>query len=139
MNNADIQEKTNDELRSLANRIANAIQGGKFTAAELQAAITKRSKKFARKADDLVHDFAWTAVGMGIGLGFLMGLAAGRATPAVPEIQPLREKPLRRPEDEKVAKGESDAWDKFQTILPLALFALKTFQELRGSRGHGRR
>src|SRR5262249_41556139 len=102
--------------------------------------LAKRSQKAARRTDDLVHDHAWTAVGMGVGLGFLMGLLAARTT------QPSRESPSSpvekssRERPEEMDEGaEGGVWEKFQTILPLAILALKTFQELRGSRGPARR
>lgn len=138
MNNVDIQEKANDELKSLADRISKAIQAGKFTAAELQAVLAKRSKKVARKTDALVHEFAWTAVGMGVGLGFLMGMLAVRAASAPREFQPEPEKPSRGRDQDRDEKVESSGWDKFQTILPLAVLALRTFQELRGERASAR-
>src|SRR5438105_4486942 len=95
MNEAYTQEKASDELKSLTERISHAIQHGKFTAAELQAALARRSRKIAQTTDDLVHDFAWTAVGMGVGLGFLMGMLAARSTQPLREAQPRREKPFQ--------------------------------------------
>jgi ElaB/YqjD/DUF883 family membrane-anchored ribosome-binding protein len=141
MNNADIHTKTgkaNDDLKSLADRISEALHQGKFTAAELQAVLTDRAKKAARKTDDLVHDFAWTAVGMGVGVGFLMGLLAARATqPASdfePEPRPKRRAPERDNGVNEATSSNSTIWDKFQTILPLTVLAVKTYQELRGAK-----
>ena len=47
MNTADIHAKTgqtNDELKSLADRISDALHQGKFTAAELQSVLAERAK-----------------------------------------------------------------------------------------------
>jgi tape measure domain-containing protein len=137
MNTADIHAKagqTNDELKSLADRISDALHQGKFTAAELQSVLAERAKKAARKTDDLVHDFAWTAVGMGVGVGFLMGMLASRATQSPPEFETRRKGPVRERNDGATEEAGSSVWDKFQTILPLTVLALRTFQELRGPR-----
>ena len=36
--------------------------------------MAKRAEKTARKTDDLVHEYAWTAVGMGLGFGILTAM-----------------------------------------------------------------
>jgi len=133
MTATDIQERGNVELESLREKISNAIQRGKFTAAEWQAVLAKKSKQAAQKTDEFVHDYTWTSIGLGIGLGFLIGMLAGRTTRVSHELEA---EPIRNDADEEPQFG---AWDKFQTILPLAVLALRTFQELRGSRNFSHR
>ena len=135
MKTADLQEDTADELESLTDRISRAISRGKFSAAELQAVLKNRSGQVAKKTDDLVHDYAWTAVGIGIGLGFLTGLLAGRGV-RDGKAQKLGEE-LRQREMDRAETTEWNTWDKLQTILPLALLAAKAIQEWRSSRTAG--
>ncbi|MCI0535840.1 MAG: hypothetical protein L0Z50_11505 [Verrucomicrobiales bacterium] len=134
MSDADVREPVSDELQILVERIANAIERGEFTASDLQAAIAKRSKSAAGQTDDLVHEVAWTAIAVGVGFGLLVGLLATRSMQAPPELKPPRDEPKPGRND----KAGSSAWEKFQTILPVAVLALKTFQDLRGSRSQTR-
>ncbi len=138
MSDADVREPVSDELQILVERIANAIERGEFTAADLRAALAKRSKNAARTTDDLVHEFPWTAIGVGVGCGLLIGLLAVRSTRVPSDPQPPREEPGGGSDEERNHKVGSGVWEKFQTILPFAVLALKTFQDLRGARNQTR-
>lgn len=139
MNTADIPDRVNEELQSLTDRIARAISRGKFTAAELQAAIGQRSKQVASKTDELVHAYAWTAVGVGVGLGVLIGLLTGRVTRAGHAERAEEEAVEEEHSEERYEPSRSSkTWDTVQTLLPLAVLALKAFQDLRAARNGSR-
>ena len=43
-----------------------------------EAALIEKTRAAARAADDYVHESPWQAVGIGVGVGFLLGLLLNR-------------------------------------------------------------
>ncbi len=67
--------KQADELRERAN---TALRRANLRMHEVQHAAAERTRAAGRAADSWVHEHPWTALGAGLGAGFLVGLLGGR-------------------------------------------------------------
>ena len=67
------REDLRDDLESVADQISNGIEQGRYSLAQLQDAMMKRTKQAAASTDQLVHDNPWSALGIGVALGLLIG------------------------------------------------------------------
>ena len=71
-------ETTGQQAHDLRERAAEALHRAKLRLHEAQDALTQSTKAAARATDDWVHEHPWTAVGIGAGVGFLLGLLVSR-------------------------------------------------------------
>lgn len=62
----------------LRERAAEALHRAKLRLGEAQASVAENTKAAVRATDDWVHQHPWTAVGVGAGVGFLLGLLVSR-------------------------------------------------------------
>jgi ElaB/YqjD/DUF883 family membrane-anchored ribosome-binding protein len=67
------REDVRDDLESITDQISNGIEQGRYSVAQLQEALMKRTKQAAASTDQLVHDNPWSALGIGVALGLLIG------------------------------------------------------------------
>lgn len=67
------REDVRDDLESITDQISNGVEQGRYTLAQLQEAMMKRTKQAAASTDQLVHENPWSALGVGVALGLLIG------------------------------------------------------------------
>jgi len=67
------REDLRDDLDSITDQISNGIEQGRYSLTQLQEALVKRTKQAAASTDELVHDNPWSALGIGVALGLLIG------------------------------------------------------------------
>ena len=65
----DIQE----DLQSITEKISEGIEQGRYSLSQLQSALMDRTREAAESTDELVHDNPWSAVGVGVLVGVLVG------------------------------------------------------------------
>lgn len=69
---------TGDEAKELRGRAQAAISRAKDSLYEMQQRAVAQTKAAAQATDSWVHQHPWTALGIGAGLAFLVGLAVNR-------------------------------------------------------------
>ena len=67
------REDLRDDLESITEQINHGIEQGRYSLAQLQEVLVKRTKQAAASTDELIHDNPWSAVGIGVALGLLIG------------------------------------------------------------------
>lgn len=67
------REDVRDDLESITDQISNGIEQGRYSLAQLQESMMKRTKQAAASTDQLVHENPWGALGIGVALGVLIG------------------------------------------------------------------
>ena len=67
-----------DKVGEIRARAQEHLSAAKAKLADAEAAIVDSAKRAGRAADDYVHENPWSAVGIGAGVGFLVGLMVGR-------------------------------------------------------------
>jgi ElaB/YqjD/DUF883 family membrane-anchored ribosome-binding protein len=67
-----------DELTAVRGKAEESIKAMKAKLADEQAAALAFSKDAAKAADEYVHLYPWTAVGVAAGIGLLVGLLSNR-------------------------------------------------------------
>ncbi|SMB21888.1 Protein ElaB [Sterolibacterium denitrificans] len=67
-----------ERVAELRSRAQENLAIAKAKLADAEEAVIARAKQAGRAADDYVHDHPWSAVGIGAGVGFLIGLLIGR-------------------------------------------------------------
>ena len=67
------REDVRDDLESITEQISNGIEQGRYSLAQLQESLVKRTKQAAASTDQLIHDNPWSAMGVGVALGLLIG------------------------------------------------------------------
>lgn len=72
------REDVRDDLDSIKDRISKGLEHGRYTAAELQRALSERTRQAAQETDRLVHDYPWSAIGLGIVIGLMIGACLPR-------------------------------------------------------------
>jgi ElaB/YqjD/DUF883 family membrane-anchored ribosome-binding protein len=76
MNGMDIprtREDVRDDLETITDQINSGIEQGRYNLAQLQEALVKRTKQAAASTDELIHENPWSALGVGVALGLLIG------------------------------------------------------------------
>jgi ElaB/YqjD/DUF883 family membrane-anchored ribosome-binding protein len=71
-------DQTGEKIANLRTRVQDRLLGARIRLDAAEAALIDKTKAAARAADDYVHDSPWQAVGIGVGVGFLLGLLIGR-------------------------------------------------------------
>ena len=67
------REDVRDDLESIADQINSGIEQGRYSLTQLQQSLRKRTKQAATSTDQLVHENPWSALGVGVALGLLIG------------------------------------------------------------------
>jgi len=66
------------QAQELRERAAEALHRGRLRLQDAQVAIAQETRAAARATDDWVHAHPWSAIGIGAGVGFLIGLLVAR-------------------------------------------------------------
>ena len=72
------REDVRDDLESLTDQISEGIEQGRYSLTQLQEAVVSRTKRAAASTDELIHDYPWSAIGIGVALGILIGFIIPR-------------------------------------------------------------
>lgn len=72
------REDVRDDLDSIKDRISRGLEHGRYTASELQRALSERTRQAAEETDRLVHDYPWSAIGLGVVIGLMIGVCLPR-------------------------------------------------------------
>jgi ElaB/YqjD/DUF883 family membrane-anchored ribosome-binding protein len=67
------REDLRDDLETITDQISDGIDKGRYSLSQLQGMLMSRTKKAAASTDQLVHDYPWGAIGVGVALGLLIG------------------------------------------------------------------
>jgi ElaB/YqjD/DUF883 family membrane-anchored ribosome-binding protein len=67
------REDIRDDLESITEQINSGIQQGRYSLAQLQESLVKRTRQAAASTDQLIHENPWSALGVGVALGLLIG------------------------------------------------------------------
>ena len=59
-------------------RTREGIEQGRYSLTQLQEAVVSRTKRAAASTDELIHDYPWSAIGVGVALGILIGFIIPR-------------------------------------------------------------
>ncbi|MDR2709860.1 MAG: DUF883 family protein [Burkholderiales bacterium] len=70
--------ETGDKARELRHQIKGKLTEARLRLQEVETQLANRARVCARATDDFVHDRPWQAVGIGVGVGFILGLLIGR-------------------------------------------------------------
>ena len=71
-------DQASGKLAELRARIQERLKGAKARLAEAEEVLLAKTRAAARATDEYVHESPWTAIGIAVGVGLLMGLALGR-------------------------------------------------------------
>jgi len=72
------REDMRDDLETITDQISNGIEQGRYSLTQLQDALVTRTKQAAASTDELIHDYPWSAIGVGVALGVLIGFLIPR-------------------------------------------------------------
>jgi ElaB/YqjD/DUF883 family membrane-anchored ribosome-binding protein len=75
---AQAAESTGQHAQDLRGRAAEQLKRAQARLGELQHDAAERSRAAMHATDDWVHLHPWSAVGLGAGVGFLIGLLVAR-------------------------------------------------------------
>jgi ElaB/YqjD/DUF883 family membrane-anchored ribosome-binding protein len=71
-------QASGQQAQELRSRAAEQLQRAQARVGELQSRLADRSRAAMHATDDWVHMHPWSAVGLGAGVGFLIGLLVAR-------------------------------------------------------------
>ena len=71
-------DQTGEKITDLRARIKDRLLGARIRLDAAEAMVVDKTRAAARAADDYVHESPWQAVGIGVGVGFLLGIILGR-------------------------------------------------------------
>ena len=71
-------DQTGEKIANLRVSIQDRLLGARIRLDAAEAALIDKTRAAARAADDYVHESPWQAVGIGVGVGFLLGIILGR-------------------------------------------------------------
>lgn len=71
-------DQTGEKIADLRVRIQDRLLGARIRLDAAELALADKTRAAARAADDYVHESPWQAVGIGVGVGFLLGIILGR-------------------------------------------------------------
>ncbi len=71
-------DQTGEKIANLRARVQDRLLGARIRLDAAETALIDKTRAAARAADDYVHESPWQAVGMGVGVGFLLGLLMAR-------------------------------------------------------------
>lgn len=71
-------DQTGEKIANLRTRVQDRLLGARIRLDAAEAAVVEKTRAAARAADDYVHESPWQAVGIGVGVGFLLGMLLNR-------------------------------------------------------------
>lgn len=71
-------DQTGEKIANLRTRLQDRLLGARIRLDAAEAALMEKTRAAARAADDYVHESPWQAVGIGVGVGFLLGMILNR-------------------------------------------------------------
>ena len=71
-------DQTGEKIANLRTRLKDRLLGARIRLDAAEAALIEKTRAAARAADDYVHESPWQAVGIGVGVGFLLGMLLNR-------------------------------------------------------------
>lgn len=71
-------DQTGEKIANLRTRMQDRLLGARIRLDAAEAAVVEKTRAAARAADDYVHESPWQAVGIGVGVGFLLGMLLNR-------------------------------------------------------------
>jgi hypothetical protein len=113
----------------MSGRFKRSFRNGKDSLGSLQANLSERTRRAARRTDYYVHDNAWMMMGLTAGLAFAAGFLLSRGNQRAIAEAVGTEIPNSQ---EKIRKVNS--WEFLHSSIPLALFVWKALQATRGNR-----
>ena len=72
------REDVRDDLETITDQISDGIEQGRYSLSQLQETLMSRTKQAAASTDELVRDYPWSAIGVGVALGVLVGFLIPR-------------------------------------------------------------
>ena len=72
------REDARDDLEAITDQISDGIEKGRYRLSQLQEALVSRTRQAAASTDELIHDYPWSAIGVGVALGILIGFLIPR-------------------------------------------------------------
>lgn len=78
MDAARLEQRYNRELEEMTDEIRAGIEAGKYTFADIQRAVSEKTRVAATATDEFVRQNPWAAFGIASALGCLLGLAITR-------------------------------------------------------------
>jgi ElaB/YqjD/DUF883 family membrane-anchored ribosome-binding protein len=72
------REDAREGLQAITDQINEGLEKGRYTLNQLQDALVTRTRDAAASTDELVHDYPWSAIGVGVALGILIGFMMPR-------------------------------------------------------------
>jgi ElaB/YqjD/DUF883 family membrane-anchored ribosome-binding protein len=67
-----------EKLTELKGQAEASLRKAKATLDDMERSAVTKARKIASDSDDYVHENPWTAIGIGVGIGFLLGVLIGR-------------------------------------------------------------
>ena len=71
-------DQTGEKIANLRTRLQDRLLGARIRLDAAETALIEKTRTAARAADDYVHESPWQAVGIGVGVGFLLGIVLSR-------------------------------------------------------------
>lgn len=71
-------DQAGEKVASLRSGIQERLKGAKLRLREAEEALVEKTRAAARATDTYVHESPWTAVGIAVGVGLLVGLIVSR-------------------------------------------------------------
>jgi ElaB/YqjD/DUF883 family membrane-anchored ribosome-binding protein len=67
-----------EKLTELKGQAEASLRKAKATLGDMERSAVAKARKIASDSDGYVHENPWTAIGIGAGIGFLLGVLIGR-------------------------------------------------------------
>ncbi len=67
-----------EKLTELKDQAEASLRKAKVTLGDMERSAVAKARKIASDSDGYVHENPWTAIGIGAGIGFLLGVLIGR-------------------------------------------------------------
>ena len=78
MKSGTLGETTASTIENITDQIQQGVEQGRYSWAQIQDAVTTKTKAAAEATDAYVHENPWKVVGMAAGFGLIIGLLLGR-------------------------------------------------------------
>lgn len=72
------REDVRDDLETITDQISSGIEQGRYSLSQLQENLVSRTKQAAASTDELIHDYPWSAIGVGVAIGVMIGFLIPR-------------------------------------------------------------
>jgi ElaB/YqjD/DUF883 family membrane-anchored ribosome-binding protein len=67
-----------EKLTELKDQAEASLRRAKATLGDIERSAVAKARQIASDSDSYVHENPWTAIGIGVGIGFLLGVLIGR-------------------------------------------------------------